>query len=69
MGNRNGGLSFIDFGDTSKGVCFIKMLYDLDSMDDVLKKIIDKKTLVLVYPQEYIQENIRLLVNISSLKN
>jgi DNA primase len=44
IGNRSGLLSFIDFGDTSKkGDCFtfVKMLYDLDSMDAVLK-LIDK---------------------------
>jgi hypothetical protein len=42
IGNRNGGLSFIDLEiQVKKGDCFtfIKMLYNLDSMDDVLKMI------------------------------
>ncbi len=43
IGNKNGYLSFIDFGDTSKrGDCFtfVKMLHpQLDSMDAVLKMI------------------------------
>jgi DNA primase len=44
IGNKNGYLSFIDFGDTSKrGDCFqfVKELYSLSSMNDVLK-VIDK---------------------------
>lgn len=43
IGNKNGYLSFIDFGDTSKrGDCFtfVKMLYPgIKNMDEVLKKI------------------------------
>jgi len=42
IGNRKGFLSFIDFADTSKrGDCFtfVKLLYNLNTMDDVLKMI------------------------------
>jgi hypothetical protein len=42
IGNKHGSLSFIDFGDTSKrGNCFIfvKLLFNLASIDDVLKLI------------------------------
>jgi hypothetical protein len=42
IGNRGGNLSFIDFADTSyKGDCFtfVKKLYNLDSMDAILKMI------------------------------
>ncbi len=42
IGNRNGSLGFIDFGDTSKkGDCFtfVKMLYNINSIDAVLKMI------------------------------
>jgi len=42
IGNKNGGVSFIDFTDTSlKGDCFtfVKMMYGLKTMDDVLVKI------------------------------
>jgi hypothetical protein len=42
IGNRGGSLGFIDFGDTSKkGDCFtfVKMLYNLPNMDEVLKMI------------------------------
>lgn len=42
IGNRNGMLGFIDFGDTQfKGDCFtfVKMLYNLPNIDEVLKKI------------------------------
>jgi hypothetical protein len=42
IGNRSGNLSFIDFADTSKrGDCFtfVKLLFDLSSMDEVLKLI------------------------------
>ena len=42
IGNRKGVLSFIDFADTNKrGDCFtfVKLLYNMTSMDDVLKKI------------------------------
>lgn len=42
IGNRNGYLSFIDFGDTSKrGDCFefVKRLYNLSSIHDVLMLI------------------------------
>jgi DNA primase len=42
IGNKRGFLSFIDFGDTSKrGDCFtfVKMLYNLSSIDDVLRMI------------------------------
>jgi DNA primase len=42
IGNRNGNLSYIDFGDTDKrGDCFtfIKQLYGISSMDEVLKMI------------------------------
>jgi DNA primase len=42
IGNKKGYLSFIDFGDTSKrGDCFtfVKMLYNLNNMDDVLRMI------------------------------
>lgn len=42
IGNKRGFLSFIDFGDTSKrGDCFtfVKMLFNLGSMDDVLRMI------------------------------
>jgi len=39
IGNRSGNLSFIDFGDTSKkGDCFtfVKLMYNLSSINDVL---------------------------------
>lgn len=42
IGNRNGYLYFIDFGDTSKrGDCFtfVQQLYNLSSLDEVLKMI------------------------------
>jgi len=42
IGNKRGFLSFIDFGDTSKrGDCFtfVKMLFNLSNMDDVLRMI------------------------------
>jgi hypothetical protein len=42
IGNRGGSLGFIDFGDTTrKGDCFtfVKMLYNLSTMDEVLKMI------------------------------
>lgn len=42
IGNKKGFLSFIDFADTSKrGDCFtfVKMLYNLPSMNDVLRMI------------------------------
>lgn len=42
IGNKRGVLSFIDFGDTSKrGDCFtfVKLLFNLSTMDDVLKMI------------------------------
>ena len=42
IGNKKGFLSFIDFGDTSKrGDCFtfVKMLFNLHSMSEVLKMI------------------------------
>jgi hypothetical protein len=42
IGNRSGTLTFIDFADTEKrGDCFtfIKQLYKIDSMDEVLKMI------------------------------
>jgi hypothetical protein len=42
IGNRHGFMSFIDFADTSKrGDCFwfVKMLFHLSTLDDVLKKI------------------------------
>lgn len=42
IGNKRGFLSFIDFADTSKrGDCFtfVKMLYSLSTMDDVLRMI------------------------------
>lgn len=42
IGNRNGSLSFIDFADTSKrGDCFtfVKLIYNLYNMDEVLKLI------------------------------
>lgn len=42
IGNKRGFLSFIDFGDTSKrGDCFtfVKMLYSLSTIDDVLRMI------------------------------
>jgi DNA primase len=42
IGNKRGFLSFIDFGDTSKkGDCFtfVKLLFNLRTMDDVLKMI------------------------------
>lgn len=42
IGNKNGTLGFIDFGDTNyKGDCFtfVKMLYNLPNMDEVLKMI------------------------------
>jgi hypothetical protein len=42
IGNRKGNLSFIDFGDTNlRGSCFdfVKMLYSLSGLDEVLKKI------------------------------
>jgi hypothetical protein len=42
IGNKHGRLSFIDFGDTSRrGDCFslVKMLYNLSTIDDVLKMI------------------------------
>lgn len=42
IGNKRGFLSFIDFGDTSKrGDCFtfVKMLYNLSTIDDVLRMI------------------------------
>lgn len=44
IGNKHGRLSFIDFADSSKrGDCFqfVKLLFNLSSMDDVLK-LIDK---------------------------
>ena len=44
IGNKHGRLSFIDFADTSRrGDCFtfVKILYNLQNMDDVLK-IIDR---------------------------
>lgn len=44
IGNRYGNMSFIDFGDTSKrGDCFtfVKMLYNLSTINDVLR-LIDK---------------------------
>ena len=53
IGNRNGYLHFIDFADTSKkGDCFtfIKMLYNLNSMDDVLK-MIDKEFGLGIMPE------------------
>jgi len=42
IGNRSGNLSFIDFADTSKrGDCFtfVKQMFNLSSIDDVLKLI------------------------------
>lgn len=42
IGNKRGYLSFIDFGDTSKkGDCFtfVKLMFNLSSMDDVLRMI------------------------------
>lgn len=42
IGNKRGYLSFIDFADTSKrGDCFtfVKLLYNLSTMDDVLRMI------------------------------
>ena len=41
IGNRNGYLSFIDFTTSSSGDCFtfVKLLYNINSMDEVLKKI------------------------------
>ena len=42
IGNKRGFLSFIDFGDTSKrGDCFtfVKMLFNLSTIDDVLRMI------------------------------
>jgi len=42
IGNRNGYMSFIDFADTSKrGDCFtfVKLLYNLSSIDEVLRMI------------------------------
>ena len=42
IGNKNGYLSFIDFGDTSKrGDCFqlVQYLFNLSSMDEVLRMI------------------------------
>jgi len=42
IGNKHGYMSFIDFADTSKrGDCFwfVKMLYHLSTLDDVLRKI------------------------------
>lgn len=42
IGNKKGFISFIDFADTSKrGDCFtfVKMLFNLSSMDDVLRMI------------------------------
>jgi len=42
IGNKHGGLNFIDFADTSlRGDCFtfVKTLYNLQNMDDVLKVI------------------------------
>ena len=42
IGNKKGVLSFIDFGDTSKrGDCFtfVKMLFNMQSMDEVLRMI------------------------------
>ena len=44
IGNKYGGLYFVDFGDTSKrGNCFVfvKLLFNLASLDDVLR-LIDK---------------------------
>lgn len=62
IGNRGGNLTFIDFADTSrKGDCFtfIKMLYGIDSMNDVLMMIdkdfglglVDQSTNTAVYKQ------------------
>lgn len=42
IGNRSGSLSFIDFGDTSKkgdALTFVKMIFGLNDMNDILKKI------------------------------
>ena len=42
IGNKNGNLSFIDFGDTSKrGDCFqfVKLLFNVSTIDEVLKMI------------------------------
>lgn len=42
IGNKNGNLSFIDFGDTSKrGDCFqfVKLLFNISTIDEVLKMI------------------------------
>ena len=42
IGNKHGGISFIDFADTSKrGDCFtfVQMLYNLAGVEDVLKMI------------------------------
>ena len=42
IGNRGGALSFVDFGDTQfKGdsLTFVKMLFNLRSMDEILRKI------------------------------
>ena len=42
IGNRYGNINFIDFADTSlRGDCFtfVKLLYNLSTLDDVLKKI------------------------------
>ena len=42
IGNKSGNLSFIDFGDTSKrGDCFqfVKLLFNISTIDEVLKMI------------------------------
>jgi len=53
IGNKHGKLSFIDFADTSKrGDCFefVKQLYNLSTMNDVLR-LIDKDLVYLVLLQ------------------
>lgn len=58
IGNRSGNLSFIDFGDTSrKGDCFtfVKMLFNLSSMNDVLM-LIDKDFNLGIYSGIYSNE-------------
>lgn len=63
IGNRSGSLSYIDFGDTDKrGDCFtfIKQLYGINSMDEVLK-MIDKDFGLGISTKENIGEYKRII--------
>lgn len=65
ISNRSGNIHFIDFGDTDKkGDCFtfVKLLYNLSTIDEVLKKIDSDLSLgIRVKPQSFTIERARQL--------